>query len=281
MYKQYYDEFFKKCLHELKRSKHPQIQKRISQLQKDFKEDDFDEVIRPFINVIANEIIPYADEEEMDHAIADEFEEFIKCVKYARRTYIFNVQLIGQEENCWRTLQILATCQLSQLCYAIMSSFHCEGEHLFSIKYKKDTYDCGPYDLESDEDSEYAFEVILPELNLRKGSHMVLTYDFGDNYMFDITVSEVKNYHRRVTSDDIMIIDGKGYGIWEDAHYELELYYNDNQEFERYIDENGLEKDWYPIDEEFDIDELNENIIENIRFFTKIYENPEELYEKF
>lgn len=282
MYKQYYQDYFKKCLQELKATKNPQIQKYMDKLKKDFKDEDFDQVLSPFVGVLMNEIIPYVEEEDIDDLMMNEFEEFIKVIKFTRRAYVLDVRLKEQENQCWRTLQLPATLTLAQLCYAIMSVFCCDGGHLFSIEYKKTEYYCDAFESDMyDVEVEYASEIVLPELNLRKGSHMVMTYDFGDNFMFDITVKDVKNFHHRLLSDDIKVLEGKGYGIWEDNHYMMDLYYDDPKRFSKEIEENGYDEDYFPINEEFDIELINESITGDIAFFMDNYENSESFRNKF
>lgn len=271
MYKQYYQDYFTKCFQELKATENVQIKKLFKTIRKDFKDDDFDCVIQPFVSVLINDIIPYVEKEDIEDTIIGELDEFIKATKYMRKAYVLDIHLIGQKQNCWRTLQIPATLVLSELCYAIMSVFCCDGGHLFSIEYKKKEYYCDAYSSDF-QDVEYVSDEIIPCFNLRKGSHMIMTYDFGDNFMFDIRVKEVKDFHYRLSYDDIQLLDGKGYGIWEDDHYLMELYHNDPKRFKDVCEENGYDEEYFPIDEEFDLALYNEEIINDMNRYINIYE---------
>lgn len=282
MYKQYYNEYFAKCLQELKSTKNPQIQNQLKKFKKDFKDENFDKMISPFVSVLINDIIPYVEEEDLEDVMVDEFAEFMKATKFIGKSYVLDIRLKGQEQNCWRTLQIPATLTLSQLCYAIMSIFHCDGSHLFSMEYKNNNYYCDAYDPDFyDEETQYASECILPEFNLRKGSHMIMTYDFGDDFMFDIVVKEVKKYSHRLSLNDIQVLDGQGYGIWEDNHYMMDIYYDDPKAFYEVIEENGYDEYDFPIEEEFDLELLNEGIIEDMNDFIEYYENEESFINRF
>ncbi len=47
-----------KCLQELKDTNISKIQNGMKKLKKEFKEDDYDTVISPFVSVMSNQIIP-------------------------------------------------------------------------------------------------------------------------------------------------------------------------------------------------------------------------------
>lgn len=76
--------------------------------------------------------------------------------------------------------------------------------------------------------------------------------------------------------NDLEIIDGNRYGIWEDAHRLLDLYYMNRKEFLKTIDEYGLSDEDF-IFEEFDIDTYNEMLIDDFEYLKMAYEMPEEM----
>lgn len=271
MYTQYYEEYLRKCLNELKSTENPKIQRNLKKLKQNFKEENFDRVLSPFVTILANDIIPHLHEEEIEDTLEFELQEFLKAANYARKAFVVKASLKGQENHVYRTIVIPSTLTLSQLCYIVMATFQCEGSHLFSIEVGKQTFYCAGFEENVFMSSDY----VLPQFHFRKGSHMLLTYDFGENYEIDIVITETKSCYRSFTLEDVQVIDGKGYGIWEDAHYELDLFYDDRAAFNDFMEKNGYEYEWYPIDEDFDKNVLNENLIDDIYLLMTIYEYPE------
>ena len=89
----------------------------------------------------------------------------------------------------------------------------------------------------------YAADMTIADLSLHEGSHLVLWYDFGDDYFFDIHVMDVDEHNDIQSLDDLKVLAGEGYGIWEDEHQLLELYYENQEEFLRVVSEMGLNED--------------------------------------
>ena len=68
------------------------------------------------------------------------------------------------------------------------------------------------------------------------------------------------------------VLDGEGYGIWEDAHYWLDLYYDDKDYFYEMMEEEGMEEDYFAVNEEFDLDVANETLIEDYDYVCQLYD---------
>ena len=75
--------------------------------------------------------------------------------------------------------------------------------------------------------------------------------------------------------EDSQITSGKGYGIWEDEHELLEMYYKDYDEFLMRIEDYGLDEDDFIFDE-FDKDIANEMLMEDFEFLRHVYEDQDE-----
>ena len=85
----------------------------------------------------------------------------------------------------------------------------------------------------------------------------------------------MKEFDNILTINDVKVHSGSGYGIWEDAHYELDLYYHSHNNFLEYLKENDVDISWYPADENFDLDEVNRSLLEKFYMFKDGYESPD------
>lgn len=125
----------------------------------------------------------------------------------------------------------------------------------------------------------FASETNLSSLNLRKRSTLKLLYDFGDQFYFKIKVEEIKKCDHKISIEDAKILEGKGYGIWEDAHYEMELYYYDRSQFYNFAERNGVDPDEYPIHEQFNLkDQIN--LKDQNHYLVKSFNEIKDVYEQ-
>lgn len=71
--------------------------------------------------------------------------------------------------------------------------------------------------------------------------------------------------------DDMKVISGNGYGIWEDAHYEMELYYRDIKEFKAFVRKNGVSENQYPVKKKFNLDKSNKILVDEFFMLKEAY----------
>lgn len=179
--------------------------------------------------------------------------EAIKMIPAMKQMYKLKITLNGYEDQIYRIIQVPCIIPLADLGYVILSIFNAMAYHLFDFTIKKQRYDCEVKRILGDyfENDEFALDYKLASFNFKKNAKFSFHYDYGEDYEFTIQVMDIIKTDSLV---DIEVIDGKGSGIWEDEHYLMDLYYNDKEAFQAFIEENGLEADAFPIDEEFDID---------------------------
>lgn len=189
--------------------------------------------------------------------------ETVRKYNNMQKLLTIRVSLKDFEDIIWRTMEVPATLTLSQLSYAIMSTMKCDGMHLYNIKYKNQIYDGLMYD----KTSLLANDYHLYDFPLRKGSHFLLTYDFGDNFKFDITIQEISKKDCITQIEDVCIIDGKGYGIWEDMHREMISYYYCPQQ----INNEDMEMIHDMASKTLQIHEDNKRIIKDIKILEEHY----------
>lgn len=139
--------------------------------------------------------------------------------------YKLNISLDKQDNKLYRTILFNPNNDLDELAFTVLSIFNTASYHLYSFSDKRNTYMCelgiiDSYEPDKDKPTE---NVTIDSLKI-SNNHFTMEYDFGDQYVFNIRilerVKEPKLFHIA------RVIDGKGYGIAEDQHYELDKYLN-------------------------------------------------------
>lgn len=272
MFYNYLTEFLENCYQELMHAPDQEIQDALKDIQKNVPTQEFEPMMKHFIKGA----LDFTSDENLSEADFDEF--FINNLKsFAQHTLnltksiVFKATLNGFEHEVYRVIEMPYTSTLADVAYAILGSCEATGHHLYSMKYKKGMYYCSRDDEFEDFENNTSL-VLLSELGLRKGSKLKLNYDFGDDYQFDIQVKAIKSNDHSFRMNDMIMTEGKGYGLWEDEHYEMDLFYHDRPHFDLFLKENGLEEDMFPCEETFDLDVANEELICNYLFIKNIYE---------
>lgn len=265
MFAKLFSDYLSQCVHALETSDDPQLKEDITRL-KALLVDKFDFEMKSFIHHFT--ILGFAgveSEEDEIEAIKEVIHGLVEEYQNRCKLYTLHIAVKGQEEHVWRDVIIPATASLEDLCYAILSMFRCEGGHLFDISYKKVVYTCGPNSDYGDED---ASTTSLASLKLSKRSKLFMTYDYGDNYEFVVSVKQIEKTKIVPYFDELKIIDGKGYGILEDCHYIFDAFYdNKKEDVEEYLDDLGLEWEDLELNELFDKEEANRILLSEMQAF--------------
>lgn len=265
------------CYKELLNSKNSKIKKQIMKLKEEIPEEMFEFVLKNLIQTIISDLMSgEIDTNESKNFIIDRMDSFIEHVQMSKVVYTFKVELVGHEKEIYRIMEVPQIFSLAQFCYTILSAFHAEASHLFDIVVKKKKYYC---DIQKSVGMVFgeillASDYTLDDFNFKKNEKLQFNYDYGDSYEFSITFLGKKKMTDKYNHD--IVIEGEGYGIWEDAHYELDLFYSDKKKFNKFIKENEFDVEAYPIDAEFDIDECNQCIFEELMDLTTAYEDYDE-----
>ena len=261
----------------LNNSTKPQIENSINYIF-DHLSDDHDagvlvvDVIERVASLIEDE-----DDQEIETMLMEELDFIISIFPLFTMSLVFDVKLVGLEKNIYRKIEVPAMFGLSDLAYTVLGTMNAEGVHLYDIEYGDNIYSCtyaDPDDSLYPHEFKYAHDYGILNLDLETNNKMMLTYDFGDNYEFEITFLKVNNHRRLQIPENMKILNGRGPGIWEDHHDLLDLYYNDRNEYNRFVKE-------YDIDDfDFKVD-LKVNILKNLKAsFLDSYLLIKETYEE-
>lgn len=129
------------------------------------------------------------------------------------------ISLIGYEKRIWRRLNVRSTVTLGELAFMVLASMQATMSHLFRITYRNTRYELNmpgdPVDEAHDLD-----HVMLAELPLKEGDKLILDYDFGEDWAFNITIESLRPFDEEQGME--LVLDGRGYGIIEDMRYAFE-----------------------------------------------------------
>ena len=138
------------------------------------------------------------------------------------KQYLMKVYPAGRGREVYRNIEICGDNTLNQLCQIILEAFDFIDEHLYEFCMDNRMY--SEYSYQSDpEGDEPSTDITLDELGLSKGQKFSLYYDFGDDWMFTITVSKINEIPEKMES---RIIKSKGniqqYPDWDEDEWDDE-----------------------------------------------------------
>lgn len=138
------------------------------------------------------------------------------------KKYTLKVFPAGGGRQVYRVIEISGGHSLDDLCRLILSSFDFIDEHLYEFCMDNRMY--SQYSYQSDpEGNEPSTRVKLDKLGLMIKQKFSLHYDFGDDWMFTITVQNITETAEKTAPK---VIKGKGeieqYPDWEEEEYDYE-----------------------------------------------------------
>lgn len=134
------------------------------------------------------------------------------ALQYINKRYNIYVELNDYEPTMWRKFTVNGATRLDRLCFQILAAFNANGSHLFSLQAGTTRYQLPLFDSGFDNDEDMT-KIWLGDLDMPIS--FVLTYDFGDEWQFTISLEEIKN--RSLTPlTGPQIISASGTGIIDD-----------------------------------------------------------------
>ena len=122
--------------------------------------------------------------------------------KISPKRYVFNVSLYGFEKEIKRKIVVDNDILIEDFCMMVILAMNGDLSHLYGIKMGKQYL------------SEYYNDLELFYLNLKEKQKFKIIYDFGDNWIFNITLSKIIDEYG---DNEFEVISGKGYGIIDDV----------------------------------------------------------------
>ena len=122
------------------------------------------------------------------------------------KQYSIKVYPAGMGREVYRNIEICGDETLDRLCQIILEAFDFDDEHLYEFCMDNCMYSENSYQSDPEED-DAATDIALDKLKLNKGQKFWLHYDFGDDWMFTITVHKINEVEE---SFEPRIVKSKG-----------------------------------------------------------------------
>lgn len=104
---------------------------------------------------------------------------------------------VGRGREVYRIISISGQDTLDQLCSTILTAFDFSHDHLYEFCMDNRPYSEHSYQCEEDGSGKPLTTTKLARLNLAKGQKFSLHYDFGDDWMFTISVHNIESVDHR------------------------------------------------------------------------------------
>lgn len=135
--------------------------------------------------------------------------------KFREGVFVFKVALAKP----WRRIAIPAQLTLDDLSYAILKAFDFDDDHLHCFEYKNrfglTTRVNHPYT----EEPPFTSEVRIGDVPLAPGTAIEYTFDFGDNWKFEVLLEEIKPPDRKLKVPAVLASHGQApqqYPNWDE-----------------------------------------------------------------
>jgi hypothetical protein len=132
------------------------------------------------------------------------------------RKYTFKIYPAGRSREAYRVIEISGKKTLDNLCEFILETFDFIHEHLYEFCMDNRMYSEYSYEYEP-ENGRPSTNIEIDRLGLEKGQKFSLHYDYGDDWMFTISVQKIEETNGTVKS---ALIRSKGeveqYPSWDD-----------------------------------------------------------------
>lgn len=138
------------------------------------------------------------------------------------KRYTLKVYPKGMGREAYRVLEISGKDTLDALCEDIMDAFDFIHEHLYEFNMDNRMYGSNwSYQYDPEFEGAPSTDIAIDKLKLKKGQKFTLHYDFGDDWMFVITVQQIAEEAGRTPAK---VIKSKGkveqYPDWDEEEYE-------------------------------------------------------------
>ena len=133
------------------------------------------------------------------------------------KRYTFKVYPQGMGRTAYRVFEISGSENLDALAYVILECFDFTHEHMYEFSMDGDLY--SPYNIisYSDEGQQTTDRVRIDQLDLTKGDKFIFHYDFGDDWVFVVSVQKIAETE---TPEEPKLLRGKGaveqYPDWDE-----------------------------------------------------------------
>jgi hypothetical protein len=109
----------------------------------------------------------------------------------------------------WRRIAISSEATLDDLSYAILGSVNFDNDHLHCFEYKNSLGVTRQINHDAMDEPPFSSEVSVGDLPLAPGDQMKYTFDFGDNWQFQILLEEIGPPDKKMKRPRVIESHGK------------------------------------------------------------------------
>ena len=138
------------------------------------------------------------------------------------KQYTLKVFPQGQAKKAYRVIEISGSDTLDRLCDVILSAFGFSHDHLYEFSmngrlYSDDNFTCDP-----EYKGQPTTDIRIDKLELDKGRKFIFHYDYGDDWVFEILVQDIRDEKVRViahvTEEKGSVEQYPDYDDWDDEY---------------------------------------------------------------
>lgn len=265
MFKSVFNDYLVSIYRTLLETDNKVIRKNVDKLLKLAPEEEHVSMMMPLIAMLATDVIPYSFDEDDSSVYENAVKSYVKMMEDQFKSIKVKAY-IADIPQVYREMDLPYGLFLNDLALYVLAAFGCDGSHMYNVSIKKKVYDC----LDNPEDN-----ISLSTARVKKGTTLVVHYDFGECYDFVVEIEEVVK--EKIQRDILTgkLISYSGLDIFEDNKHLMELYYSDEEEFNKYVEENGLDE-WVE-DYLYENDEMDDEdyLIDEYFELASIYDDSE------
>jgi len=126
-------------------------------------------------------------------------------------THIFKVTLAGWRGGggIWRRLAVPPDTSLDGLAAAILRAFEFDNDHLYDFRYRDQRGKRHVYNHPYTDEGPFTPEITVAETELALQDHMSFTFDYGDNWQFEVRLEKIDVEPSRLRGPKVLESAGK------------------------------------------------------------------------
>ena len=179
--------------------------------------------------------------------------------------YKLTVSLKDTPKKVYREFYVSPYVSLYELGLNIVFSFNGAMEHFFyyNEKVKKINFeDCSWLEERYCEDYAYDYKDVTFNYLTKLTTKFNFIYDTGEDYIFEGNVAQ--HLYPIDDTEHVILIKGKGYGIFEDAHSLLHNFLESDHKFIDVCNEYTSGTEWLPLELKFPLDGTKEDYFKSL-----------------
>ncbi len=275
MFQKHYEDYLDACVNDIVTSSNPRIKKDVLNLKK-LDPDEYKMVLRQYVHVFTmSGCYDVATGEQIENLFEQAFHRMVRARMNERKLYVMKVTMRDLEDHIERVIQVPGSATIAEMVYAVLYAMNSWAYFEYTVRHKRSLFLCDDHDdyLKMEGPLWAASQIRVGNLGLVKRSRLEIEYDIEEGYVFDVLVTDVTKVDHEMSLEDMKVLSGKGYGIWENERDFLYDFYEDPRALRRELKHLKITLDGDRLRDFFDVDECNAHLREGIEKARLRYED--------